>query len=94
MSNSRENFRFFAIIDGASIAKEDQSSDPEYFLYSRPGGEWVILKHNIANGTYKYFRGVDVPSNAFAHSTLTTMETAWTNRATLEYRDAGFFKAL
>ncbi len=94
MSSSREGFRFFSILDGASNANEDQAGDPEYFGSTIPGGAWVIMRHNASTGKYDYFRGVDVPSNAFGHSDLASYNTAWTNRATLEYRDAGFFKAL
>ena len=86
---SRENFRYFSILDGASTADEDQSSDPEFFGYTRPGGSWIILKHTASTGKYEYALGKDLDRS------LTNYDTAWTNRATLTtYIRAGNLKAL
>lgn len=93
MSRINESFKYFSIIDGASLSNEDTSGDPEYYGYTRPGGSWVIMEYSPSLGTYAFFLGVDIPS-AFGNSTLTTYDTAWTNRPTNEYRRAGQFKAL
>jgi len=85
---SREHFRFFSILDGASIADEDTASDPEYFGYTRPGGSWIILKHVDSTGKYSFALGKDIDLS------LTTYDAAWTARAGLVYKRAGEFQSL
>ena len=89
----REFFKYFTILDGSSLANEDTASDPEYYGYTRPGGTWVILRHNVANGTYDFYVGKDL-SSAFTNPVLTNYDAAWTDRANKQYRRAGEFKAL
>lgn len=84
----RENFRYFAILDGASIANEDVASDPQYFGYTRPGGSWVIMRYTSSSGVYDYLLGIDLDRS------MTSYDTAWTNRASQNYIKAGNLKSL
>ena len=94
MSRANERFNYFSILDGCSLTNVDDSGDPEYYGYTRPGGSWVIMRYNTSSTKYDFFLGSDIPTNAFSNSNLSTYDTAWTNRATREYRRAGEFKSL
>lgn len=93
MSRINESFRFFSILDGASLTNEDTSGSTEYYGYTRPGGSWVIMKVDTSAGTYSFYLGADVPE-PFGNSDLSSYDTNWTNRASLTYKRAGEFKAL
>lgn len=88
MSRINESFRFFSIIQGASVTDEDDSGDPEYFGFTRPGGSWVIMKHIIATGKYTFYIGKDLDN------TLTNYDVAFADRANLQYRQAGLLPEL
>jgi len=71
--------RYFSILDGMSLTNEDTAGDPQFFGYQRPGGSWLIMKYDVAGGTYTFKLG----------STYATYANIWTNRATEDYEEAG-----
>jgi len=92
MARYREEFRYFTILAGASLTNEDESSDPIYYGYTRPGltgggqdnSTFIILEFSESNGTYRFFLG---KGNS-------NFDTKWTDRANLTYKKAGEFKKL
>lgn len=84
----RENFRYFSVLEGTSIANDDTAGDPEFFGYTRPGGSWVILKHDKTLNTYGLHLGRDLDL------TLALYDIAWANKATLTYKRAGNYPSL
>ena len=84
----RENFRYFTIINGASLTNEDEAGDPRYYGYTRPGGSWVIMEYNVASGTYAFHLNDGVDSD------LSQFDTDWTARASLTYQRSGELKRL
>ncbi len=95
MSRYREEFRYFTILNGASLTNEDESGNPIYYGYTRPGlgavtanaqdnSTFVILEFNTTAGTYRFFLG---RGNA-------NFDAQWANRANLVYKKAGEFKKL
>ena len=54
---------------------EDESGDPKYYGLMSAIGSWIIIEHNVTNGTYRYVSG----------KKRTTYSTAWTGRALLTY---------
>lgn len=75
--------RFTQILEGFSLTNEDESGDPRFYGYTRPKtlsakGAYVIMKYDVAGGTYKFFVGTDKDSYL----------TDWSNRASLTYKMA------
>jgi len=92
---TRESFRYFTILDGASLTNEDESGDPAYYGYTRPGisgsgqdnSTFIILEIDTTvadDVTYRFFMG---RGNS-------NFDTNWTNRTGLTYKKAGEFKTL
>ena len=87
MSRLNETFRFFALIDGASLTDEDTVGTTNFFGYTRPGGSWVIMRHNETTNKYDFSLGKDLDLS------LTNYDFAWTNRATTTgFARAGTYK--
>lgn len=97
MARINESFGFFSIVDGCSLTNQDTSdTSTQYYGYTRPGGSWVIMRIQNADGTnssYDFLIGADVPA-PFGNSDLSGYDTAWTNRASTTYRRVGELKAL
>lgn len=88
MFQTRGNFRYFSIIDGASLTNEDEGGDPRYYGYTRPGGSWVIMRYNVATGLYAFHL------NNGQDSDLSQFDTDWTARVSLTYIRSGEMKKL
>lgn len=98
MSRNREEFRYFTILNGASLTNEDETSDPAYYGYTRPGlgaitengqdnSTFIIMEIDSttpATVTYRFFLG---KGNS-------NFDTQWIARASLTYKKAGEFKKL
>jgi len=86
------NFRFFSILDGASITNEDTTSDAvHYFGYTRPGGSWIIMRvsnQDTPTPSYHYYTGADIPK-PFQGAVLTKYTLAWANKENLPYIRSG-----
>ena len=81
------NYRYFSILDGASLTNEDiADTDLQYFGYTRPGGSWAIMKYDKTEGTYLFRLG----------GKFDDYNDAWTNRASsgVNYKMAGEYKRL
>ena len=60
-------------IEKYQTADQDVNGDPQYFGFTDRFGNWYIQQYNVANGTFRYFKGTSAYS------------TNWTNRSTLSY---------
>lgn len=58
------------------ISDLDSASDPKYYGFLDPSGNWYIMKESTSAGTYRYVSGTS------------SYSTNWTNRASLTY---GYF---
>lgn len=89
---SMNNYRFFSILDGASITNEDTTDDVfQYYGYTRPGGSWVIMRVSNQNSTtpsYDFYVGADIPK-PFGTSSLTKYDLAWADKENLPYIRSG-----
>jgi len=94
----REQFRYFAILDGASLTNEDEdSASHRYYGYTRPGGSYVIMRRiSDVDGTFLYeFKTNKGPQEDANGNPITTQYDAdWINRATLVYQKSALFQKL
>lgn len=83
-----ETFRYFTILDGASLTNEDEGGATRYYGYTRPNGSWVIMKYDTSAGTYAFHR------NAGQDKALSQYDADWGIRASLVYERTGTMKKL
>ncbi len=70
---------FYEISDEYDASVTGFVGDFEYFGYMNPIGKWIIQRHQITTGTYRYVSG----SSDYI--------TAWTNKGSLGY---GYYNTL
>ena len=64
---------FYEISDEYDASVTGFAGDYEYFGYLNTLGKWIIQRHQITTGAYRYING----SSDYV--------TAWTNKASLSY---------
>ncbi len=94
----REQFRYFTILDGASLTNEDEAAaSPRYYGYTRPGGSYIIMRRiDAGSGTFQYeFKTNKGPQEDANGNPITTQYDAdWANRDSLTYQKAAIFQKL